>query len=123
MRLGAFLFGGLLGAAAVIYLNNKNRSMILEMMSSNNQSLGGMMNKAQNNIADTMGNNNQTMTAGSSAAATDNIATTGKKNQKGASLERVEDIVRENPELKVTVGEILAKNNQKKEVQEILQPH
>jgi hypothetical protein len=128
MRVGAFLFGSLVGAAAVIYLNNKSKSMLLSAFSGNNQSVRGMVNKATDKITGTM-NNSQTA---SHPAAANTAGSTGSTGQAGfnqnqtasrGGLEKVENIVQEDPELRVTVGEILASNHQNKEAAEVLQPH
>ncbi|KIL41522.1 hypothetical protein SD70_06515 [Gordoniibacillus kamchatkensis] len=57
MRIGAFVLGGLVGAAAVIYLSDKkNRSMMLNMFSSPADSLGKMFGKPAGKAADTVMN-------------------------------------------------------------------
>jgi uncharacterized membrane protein len=51
MRIGTFLLGGIAGAAAVVYLNRKTKSMMFSAFNSSNDSMGKMMNKAQNTFS------------------------------------------------------------------------
>ncbi|MDF2961058.1 MAG: hypothetical protein K0S39_2793 [Paenibacillus sp.] len=119
MKVGSFLFGGLVGAAAVIYLNNKSKSMLFSAFTSNNQSVGNMMDRAKDKF---------NSAAGASAVSASDTKTRNKSNAAAASfkkedafsadgLGKVEDIIKQDPGLKVTVQEILASNsgNQDKE--------
>jgi hypothetical protein len=118
VRVGAFLFGGLVGAAAVIYLNNKSKSMLLSAFSSNNTDL---MNNSHAGKFATDANKSP----GSPFAATAATSAFKKPDPTAAvgGVERVRNQLSETPELRVTVGEILASNNQSKEAQEVVQTH
>jgi uncharacterized membrane protein len=48
MRVGTFLLGGIAGAAAVIYLNRKTKSALLQAFTSSNDSVGNTVGKAKN---------------------------------------------------------------------------
>ncbi|MFC0214890.1 hypothetical protein ACFFK0_21000 [Paenibacillus chartarius] len=56
MRIGTFLLGGIVGAATVIYLSDKqNRSMMFQAIA-NPDSLGKMLNKTKDKAMDTIMN-------------------------------------------------------------------
>jgi uncharacterized membrane protein len=60
MRIGTFLLGGIAGAAAVVYLNRKTKSMMFSAFNSSNDSMGKMMNKAQNTFSNQASQANST---------------------------------------------------------------
>ncbi len=91
MRLGTFLLGGVAGAAAVIYLNRKSKSMLFSAFSSSSDTMGKAMNKAKD-----------TMTGAFNAASFN--------KQSKDNLGQVENIVKSDPALKQTVDEILGDN-------------
>ncbi|OXM88093.1 hypothetical protein [Paenibacillus rigui] len=109
MKFGSFLLGGLVGAAAVVYFNNKSKSMLLSAFTSNNQSLGHVMDKAKDRFTDQSAEDK----AKSKAAANTSFKKDDPFNTAGGGLEKVKDIVKEDPQLKSTVNEILAENDQK----------
>jgi hypothetical protein len=90
MRVGAFLLGGIAGAAAVIYLNRITKSMIFSAFSSSNDSMGKMMNKAKNTFAGD--SNNQT-----------------SKNPQKDHLDQAAKSAKQDPALQHNVNEILSK--------------
>lgn len=110
MRLGTFVLGGILGAAAVVYLSDrKNRSMKFSALTSPIDSLGkmmgGKMDRAMNNFAD----QTKPMKAATSGFTSNAVAATA--STAGANgLEQVEKIVSEDPQLKQTVNEILSES-------------
>lgn len=121
MRLGAFVLGGLVGAAAVIYLSDrKNRSMTFSAFTSPMDTLGKMMggnkdlmNKTMNAFTNNTNTaNNQkpnAATAGiAQSAAAGNTHTASNTASYGANgLSQVQKIVSEDPELRKTVNDIL----------------
>ncbi|MCR8634431.1 hypothetical protein [Paenibacillus radicis (ex Xue et al. 2023)] len=122
MKLGSFLFGGLVGAAAVVYLNNKSKSMLLSAFSSNNQSVGNMMDKAKdrfNGASDSAStspfdsskhSSNKTASSSSNAFKKEDAFSTNS-----SGLGKVEEIIKKDPKLNETVQDILAQNNNEKE--------
>lgn len=90
MRVSTFLLGGIAGAAAVIYLNRKSKSMLFSAFSSTNDSVTNFMNTSKNPLASKM-----------------NMNTNSASN-----LNQVEKFVKEDPALKHKVNEILADNNE-----------
>ncbi|SFK92402.1 hypothetical protein SAMN03159341_102176 [Paenibacillus sp. 1_12] len=99
MKVGAFLLGGLVGAAAVVYLSGKSKSMLMSSFSSNRESVGNNINKN--------GNNNQ--------SASHNANKPGSSDRTG--LGRVEEIINKEPALKATVDEILRDSQHKEQYQ------
>lgn len=91
MKVGSFLLGGMVGAAAVIYMSSKSKSMLLSALSSNNQSVGNGAGKT------------------SSPTRSASAGTGG--------LGRVEEIINKEPKLKATVDEILKGNETKEQYQ------
>lgn len=130
MRMGAFLLGGLVGAAAVIYFQNNRNSMMLSTMSSTTDALGKMVEKGMNMTG--MGNKQNAQNAQNSQKAqnvqntqnTQNTQNAKSNNQSynrksfdgQADLGKVENMVKQDPSVKQKVDEILSENNQKSAV-------
>ncbi|UQZ81956.1 hypothetical protein SK3146_01113 [Paenibacillus konkukensis] len=112
MKIGSFLLGGLVGAAAVMYFNNKSKSMLFSAFSSNNQSLGQMTDKSKERRKDSV---HEEKHKPASAAASHDSGSSHEKDgsHSGSTLSKVEEIISQDPELKSTVDEILAENQQK----------
>jgi hypothetical protein len=139
MRLGAFFLGGIVGAAATIYLSNKNKNLMMSAFSSKNDSFGEFVDQtvdkakksfiefipeaksassstnksasAQNASSNT--NANATASASSSNASSSSSAKKSNNKSNEADLDKVEDIVSKDPKLKAEVDEILVKNGEK----------
>lgn len=120
MRFGAFFLGGIVGAAATIYLSNKNKNMMMSAFSSKNDSFSDFVDqtvdKAKKTFIEFIPENKSTSasasgTNGKSASASKSNMKAGKSDD--ASLDRVEDIVAKEPKLKSQVDEILSKNGEK----------
>ncbi|MFD0694867.1 hypothetical protein ACFQZT_12245 [Paenibacillus sp. GCM10027628] len=97
MKIGTFLLGGIAGAAAVIYLNRKSKSLMLSAFSSSSESMGKVMDRAKDKFV--------SKTFKDSTAK--NFSSTSSNN-----LNQVEKIVKEDPHLKATVNEILQENKE-----------
>lgn len=97
MKIGTFLLGGIAGAAAVVYLNRKSKSMLLSAFSSSSESMGKVVDKAKDSFVN--------KSAGGTAFK--NFSSTSMNN-----LNEVEKIVKEDPHLKSTVNEILHENKE-----------
>lgn len=97
MKLGTFMLGGIAGAAAVIYLNRKSKSMLFSAFSSSSDSMGKVVDKAKDTFA--------SKSFGDSAVR--NFSSTSS-----TGLNQVEKIVKEDPHLKATVNEILQDNKE-----------
>lgn len=95
MKLGTFMLGGIAGAAAVIYLNRKSKSMLFSAFSSSSDSMGKVVDKAKDTFT--------SKSFGDSAVR--NFSSTSS-----TGLNQVEKIVKEDPHLKATVNEILHDN-------------
>ncbi|WP_282935660.1 hypothetical protein [Paenibacillus sp. RC67] len=106
MKVGSFLLGGLVGAAAVIYFNNKSKSMLFSAISSKNQSLGNQSDKSKERSSE--------RSADKPHHASESFSSM-KKDESSVSdgLGRVEAIINKEPEIKAVVDEILAENQQK----------
>ncbi len=52
MKIGTFLLGGIAGAAAVIYLNRKSKSMLFSAFSSSSESMGKVVDKAKDSFGE-----------------------------------------------------------------------
>lgn len=115
MKFGSFLLGGLVGAAAVVYLNNRSKSMLFSAFNSNNQSIGNMMDKAKDKF--TADANTATATVGAFDAKSSNKSTAFKKNDafSAGGLSQADDVIKKDPSLQKTIQEILANSNQEKE--------
>lgn len=101
MRIGAFMLGGIAGAAAVIYLNRKSKSMMLSAFSSSSESMGKVVDKAKDSFG--------------SKAFKDSTAKNfsgASSNSSSGNLNQVEKIVKEDPSLKATVNQILQDNQE-----------
>ncbi|MEW9699024.1 hypothetical protein [Paenibacillus sp. SI8] len=102
MKIGTFLLGGIAGAAAVIYLNRKSKSMMLSAFSSSSESVGKVMDKARDKfVSKTFKDSSIDSSAKSYSSASSGSA---------GGLSQVEKIVKEDPGLKSTVNEILQEN-------------
>ncbi|NHN28752.1 hypothetical protein [Paenibacillus agricola] len=89
MKMGSFLLGGMVGAAAVIYLNTKNKAMLLSAFSGNNASMGNNMSKAKEKMTGAFDKESHSPKAG---------------------FGEVKAIINKEPQLKATFEEILAEN-------------
>jgi len=97
MRIGTFLLGGVVGAAAVVYLNRKTGgSLLMSAFSSSGESVGKTVGKTKETF--------------SGKSFTDLSAKSFKTS--GSGLDKVEDIVKDDPSLKQTVNEILEDNQE-----------
>jgi hypothetical protein len=106
MRLGAFLLGGLVGAAAAIYFSDRqNRSMFFSANTLNGN-IGKMWNNSKNRIMNTAMNAFMGGKTGKEINADSATAQDG--------LNKVEDIVKQDPALKNTVNDILADSGKTK---------
>ncbi|MGO4273754.1 hypothetical protein AB4Z22_28640 [Paenibacillus sp. TAF58] len=97
MKIGTFLLGGIAGAAAVIYLNRKSKSLLFSAFSSSSESMGKVVDKAKDSLVN--------KSFGNSAAKNFSTSNTNGLNQ-------VEKIVKEDPHLKSTVNEIMRENRE-----------
>ncbi|UJF31167.1 hypothetical protein [Paenibacillus hexagrammi] len=107
MRIGTFLLGGLAGAAAVIYLNRKSKSMMLSAFSSSSESMGKVMDKAKDTFTNKSFKDNHYKDTVSKSYTSTSTNTTSSHG-----LNDVEKIVKEDPSLKATVNEILRDNKE-----------
>lgn len=93
MRMSSFLFGGLVGAAAVMYFSKNNRPFSFSSFSSATHNMNKMLDDAKNSMT-TSSDYSKTSPADSEA-----------------TREKVRDIINEDPALKQTVDEIANANN------------
>ncbi|HEY0826754.1 MAG TPA: hypothetical protein VGE40_01545 [Bacilli bacterium] len=96
MRIGGFLFGSLVGAAAVVYFSRNNKPTMASSWSQAGDSINNLVDTAKNkmmNMSTKMQQNKQNPS----------------QNQTG--MEKVEDIVNQDPRVKHQVNEILQDNN------------
>ncbi|GAA4870419.1 hypothetical protein GCM10023310_57490 [Paenibacillus vulneris] len=105
MKFGSFLLGGLVGAAAVVYFNNKSKSMLFSAISSKNQSLGGFADKA--------GASNHSDVKNQPASGSESIHAKKEAGSTHEGLARVEALINKDAEIKAAVDEILTENQQK----------
>jgi hypothetical protein len=94
MRIGTLLFGGLIGAGAVIYWNRRGKQAAMSAVSTQT---GNMMNR--------MMNRGSKMDRHADKAASK--VTSHTQNDSMFGLNKVEEIVNKDPELKRHVDEII----------------
>ncbi|MBP1155230.1 MULTISPECIES: hypothetical protein [unclassified Paenibacillus] len=119
MRIGAFLLGGLAGAAAVVYLSNKNKQMLAGALSSSD-SVSHFMNMAGGSSDKTGKSKSSTSQSQSQSFQSSSKDTVNKVNKgrnddlfKEDGLNKIGDIVNQDPGLKAAVDEILEGNGGK----------
>jgi hypothetical protein len=129
LRMTGIVVGGLLGAAATMYLNRSNRTFSFSGMSSAGQALDNMVEKARSRMMDpdkrsyygdnsgSSGNVSSSPMSGSSghmssSSVSGTSSNMGKSSSStsGSGLDRVESIVKEDPMLKSQVNSILSEN-------------
>jgi uncharacterized membrane protein len=98
MRVGTFLLGGIAGAAAVVYLNRKTKSMMFKAFNSSSSSMGKMMDKAKDTFTNTASSNTSTSQANQ-----------GNQTNQTDNFEQLQKTVKGDPVLHSAVNEILAK--------------
>jgi gas vesicle protein len=96
MRVSTFLLGGIAGAAAVIYLNRKSKSMLFSAFSSSSNSMSKLMDNSKDNMS---GKSSQNAAKSTAFNATNNLS-------------QVENMIKEDPSLKHKVNEILSDNHE-----------
>ncbi len=96
MRIGGFLLGSLVGAAAVVYFSRNNKPTMAASWSQVGDSINNLVDTATNKIMNMRTNMMQ-----------------NKQNpsQNSTGMEKVEDIVNQNPQVKQQVNEILRDNH------------
>ncbi|WP_166239298.1 hypothetical protein [Paenibacillus turpanensis] len=103
MRMGTLMLGGILGAAAVLYLQRGNRPMMMSMVSSAgnqlNKALGGAKKMSQNSSEISSKYGNAQTKEAEQASSTQSSGNT--------SLVNIESIVKNDPALQKEVSEIL----------------
>ncbi|MBA2942246.1 hypothetical protein HZF08_28650 [Paenibacillus sp. CGMCC 1.16610] len=108
MKIGTFLLGGIAGAAAVVYLNRKSKSMLFSAFSSSSESMGKVVDKAKDTFASKSFGDSPVRNFSSTST---NSSANSSANSSGG-LGQVEKIVKEDPHLSVTVNEILQANKE-----------
>lgn len=109
MKIGAFLLGGIAGAAAVVYWNRKSKSMLFSAFSSSSESMGKVVDKAK----DTFVNKSFSDSAVKNYSSPNINTASQASSNTGNGLNQVDKIVKEDPHLRVTVNEILEANKEK----------
>ncbi|WP_372812977.1 hypothetical protein [Paenibacillus sp.] len=122
MRLGAFLFGGLVGAAAAIYVANKTKPFAWsawtgsDLASSFLNATGNQSGNSKKNTAEAQPSFKQASTTTASPAKSNKKETAIDEDLfKADGLNKVGDIVNQDPKLRAAVDEIMAGNSQKSE--------
>jgi hypothetical protein len=128
MRMSGLIVGGIIGAAAAMYLTRANRPMLMSNFSQASQSVGKVVEAAKNKIMDMGANRNMNQPVGAtgmnaapspsvssmntSAAASPsmNTSTAPQMSNTSANLGKVEAIVKEDPYVRKQVNEILNDN-------------
>jgi hypothetical protein len=106
MKWSAFLLGGLVGAAAVVYMQKGKKSMMFAGMgNSTGDSVSKMLDKGKDQVMNGFDSSKSGMQQrnASKSASTDGKADIGK----------VEEIIKKDAAVKSQVDQILAENNQK----------
>jgi hypothetical protein len=119
MRIGTFLFGGLLGAFAVVYIN-RNNGMMMSNLANAGQTVGDMVNKAKSKLSNmnmdmgfsTSNSKMHTNTRPTNSGVQSTNSMAQSKSSSNPDLSKVEHIVNQDPNLKNKVDEILAENKQ-----------
>lgn len=120
MRVGAFLLGGLVGAAAVVYLSNRNKSMFGAALGSSD-SVSQFMNMTsessdQTSKSKSSTSESQSFQSGSKGTANKSQKAWNEDLFKEDGLNKVSDIVNQDPGLKAAVDEILDGNGGKEQI-------
>ncbi|MDF2713307.1 MAG: hypothetical protein K0R28_232 [Paenibacillus sp.] len=93
MKMGAFLLGGLVGAAAVVYFNSNRSFSFAGLSNRSSHSAGKMANTGKSNVN-----------------ASSNTFSGSEWN--GAGLNEVEQMIQKDPTVKSQVDDILNKSEQ-----------
>lgn len=96
MRIGGFLLGSMVGAAAVVYFSRNNKPTMASSWSQAGDSINNLVDTARNkmmNMSTKMKQDKQTPSQNSNA------------------MEKVEDIVNQDPKVEHQVNEILRDNH------------
>jgi len=109
MRMGAFLLGGLVGAAAVIYFQNNRNSMMFSTMNNATNSLDKIVDKGKQ----LFGMNNNQQKSQSVSSNHKSQAGSAKSLDSKADLDKVGEIVKQGSNVEQKVDEILSENNLK----------
>ena len=122
MRMSGIVVGGLLGAAAAMYLSRSNKTFSFSGISSATQALDSMVEKARSKMMSPdkrsyYGDN--ASASGSQASTTSNMNMSGMSGMSAANasspsqasgIDQVESIVKQDPALKSQVNEILSES-------------
>jgi gas vesicle protein len=111
MRMGAFLFGGLIGAAAAMFMNRNNRPVMLTTLNKATETVNSMVDRARNQMVNMTNNASQTgkTAVDQTAQAAANYT---KQADTQADLEKVEQMINQDPQVKQAVDEIKRGNGQ-----------
>lgn len=101
MRLGTFLLGGLVGAAAAVYITNRSKLQLWAAMTNGNQ-FGSMMNKAKMTV-DRFSNSGRT-----DASPCETSAGVQSHEHDSGGLDQVKSMVNDDPKLRAQVDEIVS---------------
>ncbi|WP_159882954.1 hypothetical protein [Paenibacillus puerhi] len=103
MKMSTFLLGGVVGAAAAIYLTKRAKPMLFSALSSNEAS-SGLLHSGLGRS----GKHADTQSAGGLAGASSKKASSDSLQLGIDGLGKVEEIIRKDPKLKEAVDEIIA---------------
>lgn len=108
LRMSGFVVGGLLGAAAAMYFNRTNRTFSFSSISNAGQALDNVVEKARSRM---MSPDKRSYYGDPSSAGAGSNASSGPMSGvQAGGLQRVENMVKEDPMLKSQVNEILTEN-------------
>ncbi|MCZ8520569.1 MULTISPECIES: hypothetical protein [Paenibacillus] len=111
MKLSTFLLGGIVGAAAAVYLSNRKGPMLFSALSSSD-AMGSLLSAGQDKKEKDKSKRSESKSASSRSKKEG-----GAEDLLSASdgMSKVEEIVKKDPQLSATVAEILASSHAKEE--------
>ncbi len=118
--MSGIVIGGLLGAAAAMYLSRSNRTFSFSGISSATQALDSMVEKARSKMMspdkrsyygdNASASGSQSTTEPSMSGMTGMGSTNASSSAPATGLDRVESIVKQDPALKSQVNDILSES-------------
>ncbi|MEK8127433.1 hypothetical protein WMW72_05845 [Paenibacillus filicis] len=113
MKVGTFLLGGIVGAAAAVYVTRKAKPLLFSAFSSSDAASGVWAKNGHAAKSGKPGDSSRSFQSGS-ASWDGQKSSSGLGNEAGG-LGKVEEIIKQDPKLKEAVDEILAGSSVKEQ--------
>lgn len=113
MRIGGFMMGAMLGAAAAVYINRKGMPMIFSM-GQGGKGINSLMNKSKSGMQQqSHADGKAASSSGGSNRSRNGQHSNHESIMQDAGLDQVEHIVNEDPQLKSQVNDIMSEGGTK----------